>query len=531
MFPPDTLLDLTTDIQAALLKITAPEIQELIQKEAGFIKGLTWKTKPFTAGGLRMRYETQTPHNGSQMGVTTGATEVPGVIQSFGFTDLVYKRAHVFDTFVPAVISEQIEDYIHDAGATQGGMENAAALLLQATLRNYAFLRSISMVAGRDNILGTITAKGSATDNSSVTRGAYTGRYDFNLEVGGDAIMEAFEIGQLLSACVKPTNYGGAYQTATGAAVGNVRNYDQDDGDGADVASPIEVRDHPVPHKQRGAAAANTGDEDLLTLPCCIWYTDSTHKSAVAAVISAITAGAIGTGDVLTPYSRKLAATNSAKVDGANFGIQGLLHMFSDFNIETATGACSTALATDAGTSISRAAAGNFAFWKPHLVDMAWAKPTFDNIESLFIALSFRAKKDVYPLCLMNPLRFQQLRDDAGTAAYRIQEGLSDALKARFAKYGAEMVVWQGIGAERPMVFAKTSWIPPDFIGFLDPGDLTVLQPKAPEWKKKGGGIWHDRPASTVGTILMSYLAYFGGGMQMHWDKGWTSAGLLRCGW
>jgi len=526
---PQSGVGLGAALAEALVRIDTPEFRRVEMADMGFIKQFgDLKTEPFTAGGLRMRYQTQKPRNAIAMGNTNRSTAVPDPVTGYAYADMVYLRDH-FNDFVTSIVYDQaLEDYIQSHGG-QDNLDDIAAKMLLDTSKDMEDFVNMQMAGERRAILGTVVACSARVEDETAYGGdgadtAWTGRYTFTLSVGQDALIPAFKKGMALSVCVKPDNYGSSADTETGDAhnaVGNVRNYC---GTGS-VATPIIVESLPRVHK----ADANLGYADL---DCAIYYTAAT-KVSVAAIVDAIIAGAgaLGTGDVITPYCGTLAATDSTKTQGANFGCCGLMELLSPWDIETVGGACSTALKTTAGATVTRASGGNFGWHIPNITDAEGASITFAMLENQFIQLGLTAGgKADHLVVLINPLTWATLRDAIGDTPYRIQQGneVAAALQERWGAHGLSVVTFQGIGTG-PVVLHPEYWVPPNRVHIVDPSDFARMAPAEGSWRTHGtGSIWHDL-RNTSGKLTMGSQAYYLRPFQMHMYKGFVNGEIMYC--
>lgn len=529
---PQTGVGLGAALAEALMRIDTPEFVRVQMADMGFIKQFgDLVTEPFTAGGLRMRYQTQKPRNAIAMGNTNRGTAVPDPVTGYAYADMVYQRAH-FNDFVTSIVYDQaLEDYIQSQGG-QDNLDNIAAKLLLDTSADMNDFVNMQMAGERRAILGTVVACSTVTDDTTAfgdgADTAWTGRYTFTLSVGQDALIPAFKKGMALSVCAVPTNYGTSADTETGAAhnaAGDVRNYCAT----GTTRAPIIVEALPRVHK----ADANLGYVDL---DCAMYYTAAT-KASVQDICDIAHAhgdkfvpGVLGTGDVITPYCGTLAATGTTKTQGANFGSCGLLELLSAWDIETVGGACSTVLKTTAGATVTRASGGNFGWHIPNITDAAAASITFAMLENQFIQLGLQAGGQADRLVtLINPLTWATLRDAIGDTPYRIQQGneVASATQQRWGAHGLSVVTFQGIGTG-PVVLHPEYWVPPNRVHIVNPSDFARMAPSEGSWRTHGtGSIWHDLRQASTSKLLMGSQAYYLRPFQMHLYQGFVNGEIM----
>jgi hypothetical protein len=508
-------LGLVSEVQAALIRLDTPEIYKTEFANMGFLKQFgNLRQQPFSAGGLRVRYETAARTDPYALGADVSrATSIPRPHQTLQYDDIVYTTHQFNNLAVSIVLDNAVEQYVRGQGMTQGAFDDAAIKLNMLGTENLNHLLSINQICDRRSILGTVvkmsdpaTAAGATnnpTDNSTHV-GLYTGCYWGTFELGADAIIPAIRKGMLLSVCACPTSYGGS--SDTGATMGLVRNYKNTTDDVADAAltyhAPLHVLEDASPNSKTSALGYGT-------VKLGMYYTDA-GKVEAEALFDDIVTGAIGTGDVLTPYAGMLSATTiTLATRGPNYGSQGLLHWMQPFNIETALGACSTPLYTSAGVAVDRASGGNFEWQVPYSVDHNNASAlSMSAIESVFRTVGYRHGGTAKGLfVIMNPTVWTALAATLGVSAYRINESGGDALKARYAKYGVQTLTFQGVGTE-PVVLGMSDWVPPNMVMFLDPSDYEQLIPSEAKWQENGGGgIWFPLRNSS-GQIQAGFQAY-----------------------
>jgi len=529
MGAPATGLNLSTAMQDALIQVNSPEFRKAYIEGLGFIKEFgALTTEKFSAGGLVFRYDEDQPWDVMALGATTQRTTVPRAMNQPQYTSIEYKRAHFNDLLATITVDKESRTYIQEVAGNQDDLTRLAAKFMLNAARGMNHYVSMAMVLGRNNSMGTIISATSKADDTTAY-GTYTGRYTSTWELGVDAVPAAFRKGMLLSVCVPPSGHGGTETTDVDNGCGDVYNYTVSDGQNtSDTAirghCPVKIIANPSPHKESG-----TGQ--YLTLSVAIYY-DATSKSAVGTIMDniAAAAGAVGTGCVVTPYAGKLAAADSTKTQGPNFGGQGLLHLLSRANIATAGGACSTALATRQGTTVSRTSGGNFDWWVPEFKDAAAASITFSMIEDLYITLGFYGGGEAKArLVLINPLTWATLRDLAnGQTYYRIHEEPSALLKQRFGKHGVTLLSFQGIGAAEPVPIVPTWWWPLNKVGIVQPSDFIRMAPEEGMWETlMTGSIWHTLHDAD-GNLQLGSQAFFMQPFQMHMHLGFHNGIVIR---
>ncbi|MBE3124815.1 MAG: hypothetical protein IMZ57_04065 [Acidobacteria bacterium] len=507
-------LGITTEIQSALIRLDTPEIYKTEFANLGFLKQFgNLRQQPFSAGGLRVRYETAARTDPYALGADVSrATAIPRPHQTLQYDDIVYTTHQFNNLAVSIVLDNAVEQYVRGQGMTQGAFDDAAIKLNMMATQDLNHMLSINQICDRRAILGSVVkqdgvtqAATTAATESTTDCGQWDGMWYATFELGSDAIVPALRKGMQVSICDAPSNYAGS--SDAGAATGVVRNYGNSDDDSPDAALldhiPLHVLEDASPNSKSSALGYGT-------VKLGMYYHGETGRTTAETRFNTIVTGAVGTADVITPYAGMLSAsTITLALRGPNFGSQGLLHWMQPFNIETALGACSTALYTSAGTAVSRFAAGNFEWQVPYSVDHNNASAvSMAAIESVFRTVGYRHGGTAKGLfVIMNPTVWTALAATLGVSAYRINEASGDSLKARYAKYGVQTLTFQGVGTE-PIVLGMSDWIPPNMVMFLDPTDYEQLIPSEAKWQENGGGgIWFPLRNSS-GEIQAGFQAY-----------------------
>lgn len=542
------------EVQAAFRRVDTPNFRKLEMGKIAPLPGFDkLYTEDITLGGLRMPFELEGWTNPVNMGADIKRSTVLKRTQSGRrYDDLVWTKDQMCNFKGAVTLDDTLKMWIKDHGDDRGAANMAASNELVLMLDHLEHFIRMHAIADTRGIYGTIVqgkpgattlTQSDTTDSTTVqdntttfTQGltAWTGRYEFELELGEDAIKAAFKPGTTWSACVKPTNYGTSSDTS--AAVGNVRNFTAADGQSADP----DITGHVPMIVMEGNTVTPIPLSSLrgtIKVKFCIYY-DATSKVAVAAIIDSVVAGAIGTGDVITPYCGKLAATNTTKTQGANWGGAGLLHWLRPWNIETAAGGISTSLKTAAGTAVSRASGGNFSWWNGRRDDRNNADAiSFSLLEGIYMSMLSQNGGDASRIKpFMGHLSWKTLRDSAaanttGTSAYRVLENVADANKERYTKYGVSTVAFQGIGTD-PTILHPTMWWPDNCVGFVDPSDFYVVAPTGGFYQRRSdGGIWYEL-RNGDGDIQMGEQAFYLRPWQMGMYTGVPNAILdhTKCG-
>jgi len=445
--------------------------------------------------------------------------------------------------------------------------------MMLKSVDSFVYTLACMQVADCRNIYGTIVKatnsdtgaaiSGGAYENSvSATAGwgsdpqtndAYTGRWEFYLYLGADAIIPAFEPGSSWGIYAAPTNYG--TEDDNGDNVGNASVYGVADAAGDYPDVPIKVLQMPEVIDGR-----IDSDGALYKVKCCVYYTDdATHKDAVGTLLAAITTGAIGTGDVLCPYGGVNDAADGADAErtfGPNFGIQGLLHWLLPSDLQdsydsTLGGAYHGPRATTTalglkdtnGNTIDRE--GDEAFWRPQilnkydsgLTDIAYSQLT-TMARQMALIHGGQMPQNILPVA--HPALIDSIADEIGGGEFRKSvDGWGQQMAERWVNFGYTGVVLQGSQA-KPVAVAENEWVPPYVLPFLPldnraaadrtdgyNGDFTLMSPKPGEWKDLlTGNIWHPVRDSD-GNLLMSSQAYYMRGVQMHMFRGWPWGAIL----
>ena len=531
-----------SDLLEALERWNVDGIQKFWMKTPTglFGGGRDLRMDKFPGGQLVYKWEITEPVQSANIGAVTGDTVFPTYVGGQRFDNVMYKRAHLNNLTASMVWDSDLKRMLKSASSYEAGLKGLMERLLTTVTENFHRGVDISSVTDRRNILGTVvrltnmdgnileTPAGNtdpddetiATGYDPETAAAYAGCYKFIMELGVDAVWPAFKIGASFSIVDAPTNY--ASSSETGAACGNVRNYGLA-GDSGAVHSPIRVTGITV----RQAYDSNGA---VYKVPCSVFYTDDTHKAAVLAMIIALvsTVGAVGTGDVVTEYCDNLAATDTTKTRGANFGRQGLLHWFTRANIQTATGACSTALTDTEGNTISRASTGNASIWYPYV-----SAPSTYNTTQITLAVASAVANQVAfqnggvlsPIPVANSLVVQTLADEVADGSYRQSMPTWDARgKERWQASGFRGVTLQSVGVA-PFDIGVQEWLPPWGVYFLDPSDYSYIAPCEAEFETNGtGSIWHDRHNTSAKTKFSSECVMIQP-FQMHARTMWLQGG------
>lgn len=531
---PQSMINLGNDVAKCLVRLDDPDIREYSLRSPGglFSKGMSIATKGFSAGGFRERIKTQRPRDTYAMGATTGSTALPAAHGMYRYEDLIYKRAHFNDILSVVKYEEQFVDYVNAAPTYQDGLESLASKLMADIMEDFQHTVDVLQVTDRRCILGTVVrctnAAGTviahggtaaddettwATDthgNDPLTGSAWTGKYKFVLELGVDAIPKAFLKDMKLSVCDMPANYGTS--SDVGTAISVVRNNIEAAGTGTNGTScEIVVDNMPevVPLDANGC---------VFKVPCAIYYT-AASKTYVLDVIESFSTGAVGTGDVVTLWAGNIATSTTAVSFGPNFGLQGLLHWLIRANIETAGGACSTALMDSLGVSLSRASTGNMAMWMPYTLDLAAVQITCAKIKQMANNLKWRGSNAI-PIA--SSAIVDTLAAEVGAGAFRQNVTTWNAgSNGKYPSYGYSGVTIQGAGLA-PFDIAIDDWIPSMYVPFIDPSVLVLMSPKAGEWKNLGtGSIWFEG-RDTSGNVTLNSQAFYMRGVQMHARDLWN---------
>lgn len=527
---------LGVDVAEALVRVEDPKIVEYnIRSNPGlFSGGMELATTGFTAGGYRSRIRTQKARSTHAMGATSGATAIPSSSGGLRYEDILYKREHFNDILATVGYEEQFVDYVNKAPTYQDGLEDIASMLMTQVLEDYAHTVNILQVTNRVGILGTIVAitnmagttltNANATDEAAdfgldpILGTAFTGKWKFILELGVDAIINAFEVGMRLSIAAPPQYYG--LTTYAGAGVATVRNNIESAATGT-YGSDCTIKVDGMP-EVLNALSANGG---TIKVPCALYYT-AANKATNLILCYSFAAGAVGTGDVVGLFSGNIATSTTATTEGFNFGIQGLLHWFDRANISTAAGACSTALYDSQGNAISRLATGNMAFWYPYVNEGGSALVTNDMVQTVYRNMSYRKAKNSLPIA--NNLIVTALAKEIGGGPYRANLGSWDASTTeKWQSYGYSGVAIQGPGL-LPLEVALSDWIPSNMVPFVDPAVFVLMSPKAGEWKPQGtGSVWFPKHNSS-GQRLLASEALWMRGVQMHAYDLWNVGGVVH---
>jgi hypothetical protein len=556
---PSSMLTLGADVAQVLVRIDDPKITEFQLRGAQglFTGGMNIATSGFTAGGYRARVRTQTPHNTRSMGATSGSTAVPAPNSNYRYSDLVYKREHFTDLLTPVKWEQQFADYVHSAPTYQDGVEDIAAKLMADSLLDFQHTVNTLQIANRAGILGTVvaftamdgTTAFSTLSNSTVdtetaaasgdmgtdpvSGTAYAGKIKGYLFLGVDAIANAFQPGIDLTISTKPTYYG--LTTYVGGAITTLKTYFGTTAYGSSgVCSALRVDGMPVLFDTPDSNGA------ILRVPVAMYYTvapagTTTNGDYILTMLKAVTSGAVGTGDVVTFWAGDGLQTATSgtystytPTFGPNYGMQGLLHWFDRANIESATGACSTALYSSNAVAVSRLATGNWSFWYPYVnqAGTSLTKITVAMVQQVMRNMKFRGSN---ALPIASTSIINTLTAEIGAAPYRQNVASWDPkTQERWQSYGFQGVTIQGPGIT-PVSIAQSDWIPANILPFVDPAVLTLMAPIPPEWKTLNtGSIWFEGRNSS-GQVTLNSQAFRMWGIQQHAYDLWNWGGVTLC--
>ena len=201
----------------------------------------------------------------------------------------------------------------------------------------------------------------------------------------------------------------------------------------------------------------------------------------------------IADGDVVCPWGGATASTSTMPSHGPNYGYWALRDMWARTNIQTATGACSTAISTFQGTTVTRAAAGNFGWLIPSIVAKSGAQITWADFDSLWMNLDLVKHGEPANFALCNPLVLQSLANQAGVAGHRFNGSATSATERLFAKYGVSGVVYQSVVGS-PVVLVADNHVAPDQMLAPVAGAIRRLSPAPVRFVPNAiSGIWQRR--------------------------------------
>ncbi len=484
--PTDTnvAVDLTltlTDIAAALKLVYDPMFYDKYPLFMKFFGGqFPVDTQPIGEEGLVQRIRLNKGDNARTIGVPTVASTIPRASSQRAYDQIIIKPHHVPTTTCPISYFLRDDDFGQGAG-TPDEISNLALALELDSLENLGEVMDLKLIGDRWGVLGDIISVGDTTDNTDLSQ------LEFDLNLGPKTIMSALTKGRRFHACPVPS---------TGAAITAVRNYD----------CSITV----IGYFKFDTTVSGAYVKVKVAMP----YGTTTYAASAS---SAGSAGAFKTQvvnakatlvvtDVLTLYGGPTASTASMPTSGPNYGLPGLTYLFSQENIEEATGAITNSYKDKEGNSVDRTA-GRWEWLTGVTHDASAAALDLDWLDDVFMNLEARLGSRVDRILQVNPQMLESMKKLVGISAIRSTEAASQEIERRWAKFGFSGVVYQGRSGS-PIPVGEHIGVPPNSVWMLTPDVLKLMTPKPMAWLPGAiGGVWENRRDLSTGLRTMVYEA------------------------
>lgn len=506
-------MSLTNEIQALslltkVLTITFPDqMKDAFTKyEDTFAKHFPLEMDPIGDGGRRYDFYVGPTDNTRALGRLTTASLYPrpGTQRTYG--SFVLQPAHINSLDTPLTVNYADLEYAQNPTAAYDlGFRKA----MDANL-DMAEKRAILRWRDRRGTLGKLAAQvnntGSGTDDST------NSRYTFTLYLDETTSPKAFTVGRLLHIAVDAT------------PIAAVRNYH----------TPVRVLEDIAicgPSDPAGAVYKVVCEQSYLSADITAEGGGSGEgKTEIATAL-----GNMADGDLVCVWG---GATNDTTWDGTsgpNYGFWGIRDLYGRTNIQTATGACSTAIYTweggvTAGVAMDRASGANFGWLAPKLIAKAGAQITWTDIDSLFLNLDLIQSGEPANWLLMNTLVIQSLANQAGTSGHRFNGSATAVEEAIFAKYGVRGVVYQSL-VRGPIVLVADDNIAPDMVLAPIAGAIRRVSPANASFVPGGiQGIWDQRHDATTAKRQPVYDANLHESSQLIPDASIRLAGAITGG-
>lgn len=443
----------------------------------GFMARFPMSTEPIGNNGVIEDFQVGPTDNSRNTGRQSSTTEEPRARSQEKFDSILIKPAHINTNVCPVEFNWADLEYLTDARLVHRMGWNMATRAYD----DAAAKKDIGYYSDRRAVIADVVAQvnnsGSATDDST------NSRYTFTLYLGARTQPAMLTVGRRL------------HVVATHAtAIATVRNYH----------TPIVVIDDCKPDSTTVAGG-------YYSVLCAQSYdaTDITEEGGGSSEGQTEINNALGnivSTDLVTPWG---SATNDPNWDGTggpNYGYWGLLDLFARTDIQSAGGACSTALTTfeggaTAGTTVTRAAAGNFGWLVPKIVAKGGAQIVWNDIDTLSMWLNLQSPMDPFQVLLMNSLVAQSLASQAGTDAIRLNVQANSAASDILAMWGVSGVVYRSI-VGKPVMLAIDDHLPPSVVLSPKQGCIKRFSPKAAAFAPGTmQGIWSRRRGTSSGNL------------------------------
>ena len=437
----------------------------------GFTERFPLSDESIGNNGVVVDFQVGPIDNSRNTGRQSATTEEPRARSQRQFNSVLVKPVHINTAVAPVEFNWADLEYLTDPRLVHRMGWNMATQAYD----DAAAKRDIGYYTSRRGNMGVVAAAVSTTDDTT------NSRYTFTLYLKADTHPAMFTVGRRL------------HIVATHAtAIAALRNYH----------TPIVVIEDIKPDESVAGA--------LYSVLCAQSYdaTDITEEgggSSEGKTEVATALGNIAATDLVCPWG---AATNDTTWDGAggpNYGYWGLMDLFSRMDIQSAGGACSTALTTfeggaTAGTTVTRAAAGNFGWLIPKIVAKAAAQITWNDVDTLSLWLNLHNPGDPFSVLLANSLVAQSLANQAGVENHRFTASATTE-QAIYAQWGVSGTIYRSI-VGKPVMLAVDDHLPASCVLAPKPGCIKRYSTGPAKFAPGDiAGIWSRRRGTTSGNL------------------------------
>lgn len=451
---------------------------------ASFMKHVPLDTDSIGNAGRRYDFRAGPTDNTMASGRLTSASRFITPKSQPSYDSIVVKPAHINSIQTPLTVNYADLEYAQDRQAAHDIGFNKAMDAHQDMTEK----RDILMWSDRLGKIGGVARD--VAVSGDVTEDASADHLTWDLYLDETAIPAAFTIGRRLHIC---ENAG------AGVAVAGLRNYN----------TPVIVVG-PITHDTSESGAYWKVKVRQSYLAADITNEGGGSSEGRTEVVAEVES--VADGDIVCVWGGATASAATMPAHGPNYGYWGLRDMYARTNIETATGATSTALTTweggvSAGTTVSRADGANFGWLAPSIIPKSGAQITWADIDSLFVNLDLVTQGEPANWLLMNTIMLQSLANQAGVEAHRFNASATNEQEALFAKYGVRGVVYQST-VRGPVVLVGDNHVGSDQVLAPIPGALRRLAPSAAAFVPGSiAGIWTQRRHATGNELMPVYDA------------------------
>lgn len=370
--------------------------------------------------------------------------------------------------------------------------------------RDMAAKRDILMWSDRRAKIGGVQAA-IQNDTEDETNDFHT----FDLYLDESTIPAAFTKGRLLHICVDAT------------PVATLRNYHTP----IEVIENIQVSDGAV----AGAQYKVKCKQSYLAADIVAAGGITDGSEGEAEVETAL--GLIADGDIVCVWGGATASNVTMPSHGPNYGYWGFRSLYARDDIQTATGACSIAITTYKGTTVTRAAGGNFGWMVPSIVAKSGAQITWADIDTMALNLDLLNPGDPITVLMANPLVLNSLANQAGVDAHRFNGSVDNVTQQIFAMYGVSGAVYRSIVTGKPIVLIHENHLAPDCVVSPVKSAIRRLAPAPASFvPSSGGGLWELRKDTSTGKAMPIYDAVLHESQQLAPTADLRLAGIVSGG-